>query len=253
MIWAALAGILAGLVLGFLGAGGTVIAIPILLIAAGINDHTALGTNALGVALAAWVLFIWRYRERRTGLRETVISLVPGIGGIYAGATLGLEFPGKRLIFLLGILLFFVAAWMLYVSTRPKEHQTNDELPGVRQSLRKSTIQLGPLGFVIGSIAGFFGIGGGFLIVPALAFAGSMPLELATVMSLLPIGGFALTIGGRYLAAGNALLSWSVVMTLCGIAGGIAGSMLNRRLPRTALQRAFAALLVAIGMYFILR
>ncbi len=253
MIWSGLAGIAAGLVLGFLGAGGTVIAIPILLAGTQIDAHRVLGTNALGVALAACVLFIWRYREVRTGLRETVVFLVPGVAGIYAGASLGLIYPSRQLIFLLGILLFFVAAWIFYLSLGVATARSPTDAGREQTPLQIRARKLVPVAFVVGMIAGFFGIGGGFLIVPALVFAGAMPLEVATVMALLPISAFALTVGVRYLAAGAVVLPWSGVMAVCGLAGGAGGRWLNRRLPRVALQRAFALLLVAIGAYFVMR
>jgi uncharacterized membrane protein YfcA len=253
MIWTSLAGIAAGLVLGFLGAGGTVIAIPILLAGTGTDAHTVLGTNALGVALAACALFVWRYREFRTGLRKTVVFLVPGVVGIYAGASLGLIFPSRRLIFLLGILLFFVAAWIFYLSMRVVVGDPRSKTEHEPGALRLHAWKLAPTAFVVGMTAGFFGIGGGFLIVPALMFAGAMPLELAAVMALLPISAFALTIGVRYLAAGAVVLPWSGIMAVCGVVGGAAGRWLNRRLPTAILQRAFALLLVSIGLYFIAR
>lgn len=253
MIWAGFAGIAAGLVLGFLGAGGTVIAIPVLLAGTGIDAHTVLGTNALGVSLAACALFVWRYREVRSGFAETVVFLLPGLAGIGAGASLGLRFPSQRLIFLLGILLFFVAAWIFFLSTRPSPRDAGPRPKRERGALARRARVLVPTALAVGSVAGFFGIGGGFLIVPALMLAGGMTLELATVMALLPIAAFALTVGARYLAAGAVVLPWSGAMAACGVCGGAAGRWLNRRLPRVILQRAFAALLVAIGVYFVVR
>lgn len=253
MIWAGLAGVCAGLVLGFLGAGGTVVAIPVLLAGTNTEAHTVLGTNALGVALAACALFLWRYREHRAGLRETLIFMLPGITGVYAGASLGLVFPSHGLIFLLGLLLFAVAGWVAYTSTRPFSGEPRTDTAHVEGDLCAKARLLIPATFLVGALSGFFGIGGGFMIVPALMFMGGMPIELATVMSLLPIGAFALMLGGRYLLAGAVVLPWSGTMAVCALAGGAAGIRLNQRLPRPLLQRAFAILLVFIGIYFIQR
>lgn len=253
LIWGGLAGVAAGLVLGFLGAGGAVIAIPILLAGTQSDAHTVLGTNALGVSLASCAIFLWRYRDVRTGLRETTLLLVPGAVGIYAGASLGLLFPSGRLIALLGVLLWFVAAWIAYLSTRSAADDPGVRSERERQERRPNARKLVPTGLTVGLIAGSFGVAGGFLVVPALMFAGGMSLELAIVMALLPISAFSLTIGARYLAAGAVVLPWAAAMAACGLVGGLAGGWLNRRVPHAMLQRAFAFLLAAIGVYFVVR
>lgn len=253
MIWGGLAGVAAGLVLGFLGAGGTVIAIPILLGGTHIDAHIVLGTNALGVALTACALFIWRYREYRSGLHSTIVFLLPGIAGIYAGTGLGLAYPGRKLIYLLGILLFFVAAWILYTSMSTVGSNSTDASTTEKADRFQRPWMMIIAGFAIGMTAGFFGIGGGFMIVPALMFLGGMTIELAAIMALLPIGIFALAIGTRYLVAGAVILPWSGSMALCGLAGGAVGRWLSLQLPRVVIQRIFALLLVSIGIYFIVK
>lgn len=253
MIWAVVSGLAAGWILGFLGAGGTVIALPVLLHFTNALPHVALGTNALGVGVIAAALAAWRGWRRELVLVDAVAFAIPGLAGIDAGSWVGLQFPGQRLIFLLGFLVFGIAGWIFYLSTRRQEAV---EVPGETEGpvdWRRRFVRLAPIALLIGFVSGFFAIGGGFMIVPGLMFAGELSLAAATATGLLPIAAFAGLVGIRYLLAGAVALPWTGAMAAGGLVGGAFGIWLNRRLPRRALQRAFAVLLVAIGAYMVLR
>lgn len=251
MVWAALSGLAAGWILGFLGAGGTVIALPLLLHFTNAAPHVALGTNALGVGVIASALAGWRSWRRELALFEAVLFAVPGLGGIYAGTWVGLQFPGQRLIFFLGFLVFAIAGWIFYLSTRDSD--SGEPKEAVAGTWRRRIVRLAPLAFLVGFVSGFFAIGGGFMIVPGLMIAGDLSLSVAAATGLLPIAAFAGLVGLRYLLAGAVSLPWTGVMAVAGLAGGAVGIWLNQRLPRRALQRAFAVLLVAIGAYMVMR
>jgi uncharacterized membrane protein YfcA len=254
MIWSVLAGVLAGFVLGFIGAGGTVVALPVLLYAAKIRPHLTLGTNALGVSLIALALLSWRLRGHEVAVRDGITFALPGLIGIYFGAHLGLIYPGAKLVYLLGVLLFLVAAWIFYLSTRAQgtaPAESPRALPSSRGRSRLAVMAV--TAFLVGLAAGFFAIGGGFMIVPGLMLAGGLELGLAARTALLPIAAFAGLVGIEYLAAGSVRTSWSLWMLLGGLIGGAAGIWLSDHLPLKTMQRAFAAFLVGTGIYMVLR
>ena len=254
MLWTIPAGILAGLILGYLGAGGTIIGLPFVLFLMGLPPHTALGTNALGVSLIAIALLIYRLANREVLVKEGLLFAIPGIAGDFAGVRVGLIFPGQRLIFLLGILLFLVAGWMFYLSTRSGPGVTVPENnPGERKLDKRHVIRITITAFVVGATAGFFAVGGGFMIVPGLILAGGLELGEAAAASLIPIALFSGWIGLSYLTAGEAALGDSLMMLAPGILGGVAGVWLGQRLSKRTTQRIFAAFLIGLGFYMSFR
>lgn len=253
MIWAVLSGLVAGWVLGFLGVGGTVVAIPALLYFTKVFPHVALGTNALGVAVIAAALAAWRGWRRELVLAEALLFTIPGLAGIDAGSWVGLQFPGQRLIFLLGFLVFGVAAWIFYLSMRPREDADLSPDLTVPDDWRHRFVGIAPLALGIGFLSGFFAIGGGFMIVPGLMFAGELSLSAAVATGLLPMAAFSGLVGIRYLLAGAVSLPWAGAMAVAGLVGGVFGLWLSRRLPQRVLQRISAVLLVLISAYMILR
>lgn len=257
MIEAALvAGGLAGFVLGLLGAGGTVVGLPVLLFVAGLRPHLALGTNALGVALVALALLAWRLARRQVALRAALTFTVPGLVGIYVGARLGLSFPGQNLVSLLGLLLFVIAGWLAFSSTRPATRRSGESAAeggvGNDEGVGR-LVALGVVALVVGAIAGFFAIGGGFMIVPALAVLGGLELMDAAATALMPVALFAAWVAVQYWTSGSVAAGPSLAMLPTGIGGGLAGAWLGGRLPRRTAQRVFAGFLVALGVYMVVQ
>ena len=281
MLWVLPAGLLAGFVLGYLGAGGTVIGLPFVLFLAGLPPHMALGTNALGVSLIAAALLAFRIWQGKVNIADGLVFALPGLAGIYSGVRLGLIFPGQKLVFLLGFLLFFVSAWMFYLSTQlpanPADSTENGLEPprdsrapknGILQAVdpppretkvsadqnsKVRYLRMALVALLIGLVAGFFGIGGGFLIVPGLVLAGNMGLMEAAATSLLPIAVFSGWIGVQYLLSGSAQAPLSGMMLGGGLFGGWAGIEVGRRLSKKTSQQIFAVFLLLLGIYMIVR
>ncbi|HKI57063.1 MAG TPA: sulfite exporter TauE/SafE family protein [Trueperaceae bacterium] len=245
------AGTLAGFVLGLLGAGGTVVGLPVLLFLGGLRPHLALGTNALGVALVAMALAAWRLSRKEIVLGPALVFALPGLVGIYAGARLGLVFPGKNLVSLLGILLFVIAGWLAYASTRSADG--GERGVNAHAWRRGRGGALAAVALVVGAIAGFFAIGGGFMIVPALAAVAGLELMDAAATALVPVALFAAWVGVQYWLSGAVATPVSAVMLPAGIGGGVAGGWLGRRLSKTQAQRIFAVFLVLLGAYLLVR
>jgi uncharacterized protein len=253
ILWSIPAGLIAGFVLGFLGAGGTVVALPVLLVLAHLRPHLTLGTNALGVALTASGLLSWRIRQHEVRLSDGIAFAAPGLPGIYVGARLGLLYPGAKLVFLLGFLLFIVAAWMYYLSMRQGQAKVSGQNEGPRSFKRSRLLKMIPTALAVGMAAGFFGVGGGFMIVPGLMLTGGLGLAEAVAASLLPITCFAGLIGVEYLRAGSVVVSWALVMMASGLVGGAYGIWLAKHLSKVTMLRVFAVFLALLGVYMLFR
>lgn len=224
---------------------------------AGLAPHLALGTNATGVALIAGGLLAWRTVQNEVPLADGAIFALPGIPGIYLGVRLGLIYPGAKLVFLLGFLLFGVAGWMGYLSAHQGQAvssaspSTDDRRANALQGRRIA--RMAATAFAIGLAAGFFAVGGGFMIVPGLIIVGGLQLAHASSASLLPICAFATVIAAEYLAAGSVRIGWSALMLAGGMAGGAYGVWLGKHLSKAVMQRAFAIFLAVLGIYIVLR
>jgi uncharacterized membrane protein YfcA len=241
-----LGGALAGLALGMLGAGGTIIGLPMFLYFGGPQGHAAFGTNAFGVTVIALLLLLWRVRSNEVDMLPGIAFAVPGLLGIAIGARLGLLYPAAKLIFLLSFLILVVAGWIGYLSTRPARGDAGQTRLDGRHIAR-----IVPVAFVVGLISGFFAIGGGFLVVPGLALAAALDLRAAGRSSLLPITAFAGLDAVEYWLSGDVKLAISGVMIAAGLAGGGIGIVLGNRLPLPTIQRIFAVFLALIGAYMI--
>jgi len=242
------AGAAIGLVLSLVGGGGSILAVPLLVYLVGVDSpHAAIGTAAVAVALNAAVGLAG---HARAGTVKWPCALVFGLAGVL-GAALGAEagkaMDGQRLLALFGVMMVVIGLAML----RPRRSPGD---AGVR--LRRETAghllpRLVPAGLGVGLLAGFFGIGGGFLIVPALIFATGMPMRHAIGTSLVAVTALGLTTAGSYALSG--LVDWPLVGLL--VAGGVAGAGLGllagKRLAtaRRTLEIGFALLVVAVGVY----
>lgn len=242
-----LGGVFAGLALGMLGAGGTIIGLPLFLYLGGPQGHAAFGTNALGVTIITLLLLFWRIRRREVDLPLGIVFAIPGLAGIAIGARLGLLYPATKLIFLLSFLILIVAAWIGYLSTRPAT-SVPDSATGIEM---RQVVRIIPTAFVVGLISGFFAVGGGFLVVPGLAIAAAIDLRSSARSSLVPIAAFAGLDAIEYVLAGDVKFALSGVMIVAGLAGGAAGIVLADRLRLQTVQRIFAVFLGIVAAYMI--
>jgi hypothetical protein len=247
-ILAALSGSVVGLVLGLVGGGGSIIAVPLLLYVVGISSpHMAIGTSAIAVALSAFFNLINHARNGMVKWPCAVSFSLAGVVGAWAGSALAIRVPGNQLLALFGAIMIIVGI----VMALRKDAEGN---PDVRLSFSTAR-QLLPLllsiGFAVGALSGFFGIGGGFLIVPGLMLATGMPIAYAIGTSLAAITTFGATTATNYAISG--LVDWRIAsfFILGGLIGGLAGTFLSRKLARqkSLLATVFAAFVIAVGVY----
>jgi uncharacterized membrane protein YfcA len=175
MALAVLSGALVGFSLGLVGGGGSILATPLLLYVVGVNEpHIAIGTSALAVSINAYLNFLSYIRTGAVRWRSGIIFALIGSIGALAGSTLGKALDANRLLFLFGILMLIVGLLMLR-PRRPKAVRPDSTKP-------RSLLQIA-VAFCVGITSGFFGIGGGFLIVPGLVFSTGMPILNAIASS----------------------------------------------------------------------
>jgi len=245
-VLAVFSGALVGFTLGLIGGGGSILAVPLLLYVVGYhNPHVVIGTTALAVALTAYINLIPHWKIGNVRWLPAIAFAIPGVVGAALGAQIGKVLPGKQLLFLFALLMVGVAINMLRPakSTAPKPVHTGKTM------IARTT----PVGFLVGSLSGFFGIGGGFLIVPGLMFATGMPLLNAIGTSLFSVGMFGTTTAITYAFSG--LINWIIALEYIagGVLGGLAGARLAMHLgkQKKTLSRIFAGVILLVAVYML--
>jgi uncharacterized protein len=241
-----------GLVLGLLGGGGSILAVPLLVYLVGVSSpHVAIGTAAIAVALNAAVSLGAHARVGTVKWRCASVFAAAGIAGSLVGAEIGKAIEGQRLLALFGIVMVGVGLSTLRTQSRP----SNDAVRLTYDSATYLLPRLIFMGFGVGALAGFFGIGGGFLIVPGLMLATGMSLPSAVGTSLVGVAAFGVATAGSYVISGY--VDWKLAALVIG--GGVLGSLAGARLSanlagrKQLLNRIFGAGVVAVGITIVTR
>lgn len=245
---AVMSGSLVGATLGLIGGGGSILAVPLLLYVVGVGDpHVAIGTSALAVSANAFANLIAHSRAGTVKWPCAVVFGISGVAGAFLGSSLGKLIDGQQLLFLFGLVMVAVAMAML----RPRQAEGD---PNVRIN-PAIAVRLVAIGLLTGLLAGFFGIGGGFLIVPGIMLGSGMAMLNAVGSSLFSVGTFGLTTAITY--AYDGYVDWQIALEF--IAGGIAGGLVGLALAKRAatqkglLNRIFAVVVLAVAAYVIWR
>ena len=243
-------GAIVGLVLGLLGGGGSILAVPLLIYGAGMESaHMAIGTSAIAVAVSALLGLIPHARSGRVKWRCATVFAASGVIGALGGAALAKMLPGDDLLALFGALMLVIGLVMLI----RRDGAGNPEVRLTLSSAGRLVPLLIIIGLAVGLLSGFFGIGGGFLIVPGLMLATGMPLVYATGTSLVAVAAFGASTATSYAHSG--LIDWGVAALFVagGVGGGLIGATLAPRLAknREALGTVFALLVIATGGYIL--
>jgi uncharacterized membrane protein YfcA len=241
-------GSLVGFSLGLVGGGGSILAVPLLVYVVGVpNPHVAIGTSAIAVAANAAANLFNHHRVGNVIWRCALVFAAAGIVGAFVGSTLGKAVDGQKLLAAFAVLMMVVGALMLYKRS----------VGGAKvvQLDRKTLPRLVAIGLATGTLAGFFGIGGGFLIVPGLMLATGMPILNAVGSSLVAVTAFGLTTAANYSISGDVNWALAALFVVGGIVGGLVGSRSAHALAsrRGYLNVAFAALIFAVAIYMLVR
>lgn len=241
---AALGGALVGLLLAAFGGGGSVLATPWLIYVVGLADvHVAIGTSAAGVALNALAGLAGQARAGAVKWPCAIVFGVSGITGAMIGAHLAKQVEAQAL-------LGYFAGAMALVALSMMRTPRNAGDPHVRIDMAR-TLRLAPIGLVVGLAAGFFGIGGGFLVAPGLMAATGMTLSNAAASSLESVSLFGVSTSASYALTGQ--VDWPVLaaMVAGGAIGTVPGVYLARILSRRALlaRRMFAVMILLVSAF----
>jgi uncharacterized membrane protein YfcA len=241
-------GTLVGFSLGLVGGGGSILAVPLMVYVVGVPDaHVAIGTSAIAVAANAAANLSNHARGGTVLWSCAMLFAAAGTMGALAGSMLGKMLEGERLLALFALLMLLIAGLMLKTRSRIG-------LTMVKMN-RANTLAIVGLGFATGTLSGFFGVGGGFLIVPALMLATGMSIMNAISSSLVAVTAFGLTTAASY--AWSGFVSWGLagLFVAGGLAGGLIGTHLAQLLStrRGALNSVFAAIIIAVALYMLAR
>jgi uncharacterized membrane protein YfcA len=244
--FATVSGIMVGFSLGLVGGGGSILAVPLMVYFVGVwNPHVAIGTSAFAVAMNAASGVLNHARVGTIKWRCAGTYAAAGVAGAFLGSTAGKAFDGQRLLFLFALLMAAVGVMML-------RSRTDAGTPDVECN-RENMPKVVGYGFGTGAFSGFFGIGGGFLIVPGLVASTGMPIINAIGSSLVAVTAFGFTTAMNYAVSG--LIDWILAATFIagGVLGGFLGAKLARHLSqfRGLLTRIFATLILAVAAYMV--
>jgi uncharacterized membrane protein YfcA len=241
-------GSLVGFSLGLVGGGGSILAVPLMVYVVGVPDaHLAIGTSAIAVAANAAVNLSNHARGGTVRWSCALTFAAAGIIGAFVGSIFGKMLDGQKLLALFALIMLVIALLMLKTRSRVG-------LPDVQINWSNLPAIAG-LGLATGTLSGFFGIGGGFLIVPALMLATGMSIMNAVSSSLVAVTAFGLTTAASYAYSG--LVSWALAALFIagGVVGGLIGTRSARHLAarRGALNTVFATVIIAVALYMLAR
>ncbi|UOF92404.1 sulfite exporter TauE/SafE family protein [Fodinisporobacter ferrooxydans] len=245
MVLSVISGGLVGFTLGLIGGGGSILAVPLLLYVVGIHDpHVVIGSTALAVSVNAYMNLVPHWKAGNVSWKAAIAFAIPGAIGAYVGSIFGKLVNGKELLFLFAVLMLVIAIIML----KPKKSDASES-----KVSRVNLAKVLPAGLATGLVSGFFGIGGGFLIVPGLIFSTGMTMIQAIGSSLFSVGTFGLTTAISYALSGY--VDWFVVLLYIagGILGGIVGTKAATKLSKNKrmLQYVFSGIIILVACYML--
>lgn len=245
MILAWIGAALIGLSLGLLGSGGSILTVPVLVYLVGESDKLAIAESLAIVGAISLFSAVPYALKRQIDWRSAAVFGLPGVLGTYLGAALSGFVSGVVQLTLFAVVML-LAALLMFRPARVTAQQGAGPY--------RSPLKIGAEGLAVGVLTGLVGVGGGFLIIPALVLLGGLPMSLAVGTSLLIIA--AKSFAGFYkylhvLGEQGLTMHWDLIalFTVIGIAGSLLGSRLNSRVSNDGLRRGFAVFLVVMGAY----
>ncbi|MFN3198774.1 MAG: sulfite exporter TauE/SafE family protein [Bradymonadia bacterium] len=249
LIIAGLLSALMGTVLGLLGGGGSIMAVPILVYVVGVGPKEAIATSLLVVGATSLAAMAQHARAGNVRWRTGLIFGVVAMLGAYLGGLVAGYIPGAVLLLLFAALMVATGFAMLRKARKKAsngaveaEVEKEGELPVMKVALE---------GLVVGAVTGLVGAGGGFLVVPALVLLGGLPMKIAVGTSLLVISmkSFAGALG--HLDHVTIDMTLTLVFTAAAVAGSFGGAALGRRLNAATLRTAFAWFVLLMAAFIL--
>lgn len=260
---ALLAGLATGLVLGLFGSGGSIIALPALMYLLRVEPKSAIAMSLGVVAVTATISALHGWRRGLVDVRVATVFGLFGMAGTFAGARLGVVTPVVVQLTLFALVMY-AAAWRMLKPVRVSagagggvggivpDSSGTAVLGGCRDFFSPCMGHIALHGIGVGVLTGLVGVGGGFLIVPALVLLSGIPMKTAVCTSLAIVA--AKSYAGFLGYAGDVPVDWGAMggFTAVTVAGSFAGARFANRLSQEALKKAFAWFLVVVASYILL-
>ncbi len=252
-----ISGLATGILLGVFGSGGSIITMPALLYLLNIEPKSAIAMSLGIVAITATITALQHWRHGNVDLRITAVFGFFGILGTYFGAVVGVATP---VIIQLSIfaLVMYAAAWKM-LKPKPVQHRSVGAMATdftLGHSIQVENLKYGQIAFhgiAVGILTGVVGVGGGFLIVPALVLLSGLSMKKAvgTSLSIVSLKSFAGFAG----YAGSVTIDYQImgIFTLIAVTGSVLGSQLGHRLPAELLKRGFGLFLLLVASYILFK
>jgi uncharacterized membrane protein YfcA len=256
-------GAVVGISLGLTGGGGSILAVPLLVYGIGLEAREAVGVSLAAVGTTALAGALYRLWRKDLDFKTGLIFALAGMAAAPIGTYLGERIPETPLLLLFAALMIWVAQRMWRTTSGPSENTGVDETEskGCRSGPAgtlvldsRCALLLGGSGLLTGILSGLFGVGGGFVVVPALVLVSGMSIHRAVATSLMVIAMVSASgLFSHVLLASPISVSTTIPFVLGGLAGMAMGTVLARKMSSAKLQRAFAGAILLVAIFVILK
>lgn len=246
MILSWIGALIIGISLGLLGSGGSILTVPILIYLAGEQEKVAIAESLGIVGAISLAGFIPYALKKQVHWRSVILFGLPGMAGTYGGAVIAGYISGTFQLILFSFVMILAAFFMF------KSNTTTESKAGQEQAWWIIAIE----GVVVGVLTGLVGVGGGFLIVPALVLLGGLPIHIAVGTSLIIIAMKSFSGFIKYIDVIenlNLSINWELVFifSILGAAGSLVGKSIGSKISNKKLKKGFAVFLVVMGVYIL--
>jgi uncharacterized membrane protein YfcA len=241
--------LLIGLLLGLLGGGGSILTVPVLVYLVGLEPKIAIATSLVVVGTTSAIAVVGHARGGRVCWKTGFGFGLAGMAGAYGGGRLAAFIPGHILLLLFAAVMIGTAFAMLRGRKEERQRPSSESLCPARLNVPAVLFD----GLLVGALNGLVGVGGGFVIVPALNLLGGLPMHAAIGTSLLVIAMNSAAALAGYSSHVSIDPHLVLVVTGATVAGSLVGGFFSKRLSGNALRRAFGVFVMGVAGYLLYR